>query len=304
MVRRIINGKETSTKGFEDLYPFESKALNIGGHEMRYVDQGEGMPVIMVHGNPTWSFYYRHLIQGLSPEFRAIVPDHIGCGFSDKPAPEDYEYTLASRVADLGALIAKTAPEGKVNLVVHDWGGMIGLAWALEHLDRINKIVITNTAGFPLPEEKRLPTALWMTKFIKGFGPAAILGFNGFAGSALYVGSESKLSPQVKRGLIAPYNSVKNRIATLKFVQDIPLCSEDRAWAIVDRVSQNLNRLRDDQLLFLWGAKDFVFDLNFYREFRRRFPETQAHCFEDAGHYLFEDKPGETLELIRDFFAR
>ncbi|MCG8563523.1 MAG: alpha/beta fold hydrolase [Desulfobacterales bacterium] len=304
VVQRIINGKKTSTKGFEELYPFESRALDINGHELHYVDQGDGTPVVMVHGNPTWSFYYRHLIQGLTPEFRAIVPDHMGCGFSDKPSPEAYDYTLASRVADLDALISKTAPLGKVNLIVHDWGGMIGLAWAMENINRVNKIVVTNTAGFFLPREKRLPTALWMTKFIKGFGRGAIQGCNGFAGSALFVGSERRLPCPVKKGLIAPYNSIKNRIATLKFVQDIPLAPGDKAWPIVDRVSKTLHRLEPEQLLFLWGARDFVFDLSFYREFRRRFPQSQAHCFEDAGHYLFEDKPEETLTLIRDFLAQ
>ncbi len=300
---RIINGKELSTRGFEDLYPFDSKAMDCKGHELHYVDEGEGMPVVMVHGNPTWSFYYRHLIEGLRSDFRPLVPDHIGCGFSDKPSAKEYDYTLASRVADLDALITHAAPKGKVNLVVHDWGGMIGLGWALDHLDRINRIVVTNTAGFFLPQAKRLPTALWMTKFIKGFGAGAILGCNGFAGSALYVGSETRLSPQVKKGLIAPYNSVKNRIATLKFVQDIPLSPSDRAWPLVDKVEKNLHRLKPEQLLFLWGAKDFVFDLHFYDEFRRRFPQAQAHCFKDAGHYLFEDKPRETLALIRDFFT-
>ncbi|MCG8530903.1 MAG: alpha/beta fold hydrolase [Desulfovibrionales bacterium] len=301
MVRRIINGKEVSTKKFESLYPFESQSLNCNGHNLHYVDQGKGEAIVMVHGNPTWSFYYRHMIQGLSKNFRTIAPDHIGCGFSDKPGPGDYEYTLASRIKDLDTLIQHTVPQGKINLMVHDWGGMIGLAWALEHLDRVGKIIITNTAGFFLPKEKRLPLALWMVKHIPGFGAASILGLNGFVESALLVGAKKGLAPSIKSGLRAPYNSWRNRMATLKFVQDIPLTPADPAWALVDRVSQNLDRLSQDQLLLLWGARDFVFDLNFYKEFKKRFPKAQSQVFETAGHYLFEDEPKACLERVQNF---
>ncbi len=111
----------------------------------------------MVHGNPTWSFYFRHQVTRLSKEFRTLVPDHIGCGFSDKPSPSAYPYTLASRVADLDAFLAFTVPEGKLNLIVHDWGGMIGLAWALDHPDRVNRVVITNTSGFFCPKPNGSP---------------------------------------------------------------------------------------------------------------------------------------------------
>jgi len=105
MVKKKINNKQISTRGFQDLYPFESHFLNIKGHNLHYVDQGTGPLVVMVHGNPTWSFYYRHLVNVLSPNHRTIVPDHIGCGFSDKPDAGDYKYTLQSRVEDLDSLI-------------------------------------------------------------------------------------------------------------------------------------------------------------------------------------------------------
>ncbi|MBU0463788.1 MAG: alpha/beta fold hydrolase, partial [Proteobacteria bacterium] len=97
MVEKRINDKLTSTKGFEDLYPFDSSFMNINGHDLHYIDKGEGKPVLMVHGNPTWSFYFRHLIQSLSKNFRTIALDHIGCGFSDKPDAKTYKYTLESR---------------------------------------------------------------------------------------------------------------------------------------------------------------------------------------------------------------
>ncbi|MCG8635188.1 MAG: alpha/beta fold hydrolase [Desulfobacterales bacterium] len=303
MINRRINDKETSTTGFEDLYPFEANFLDINGHKLHYVDQGEGSPIVMVHGNPTWSFYYRNLIKALSKTNRTIVPDHIGCGFSDKPRPGEYEYTLENRVDNLDALINALNLTGKISLIVHDWGGMIGLAWAIDNLDRVDKIVITNTSGFFLPETKRFPPALWMIKYLKWFAVPAVLGANIFAGGALYLGSENRLAPEVKKGLIAPYNSWKNRIATLKFVQDIPITPEDRSYSIVERVDRRLTRLKQDKLMFLWGTRDFVFDVNFLNEFQRRFPQTRAHVFHDAGHYLFEDKPRETLDLIKSFLV-
>jgi len=304
MVEKFINDKLTSTKDFEDLYPFESRFMNINGHDLHYIDEGNGKPVIMVHGNPTWSFYYRHLIQTLSPDFRTIVPDHIGCGFSDKPGTEAYDYTLESRVKDLDTLIDHLNINEKISLILHDWGGMIGLAWAVDHIDRIDKIIITNTAGFFLPKEKQFPFLLWIIKYTRIFSVPAVLGLNVFAKGALYLCSKTKLPPNVKKGLIEPYNSWKNRIATLKFVQDIPISKKDQSYAIVDHVDQHLKQLDDASLLFLWGAKDFVFDLAFLNEFRRRFPQAATHVFHDAGHYLFEDKPEETARLIEIFLNK
>ncbi len=304
MVEKKINNQITSTSAFQSLYPFESNFTNINGNQMHYVDEGTGPPVVMVHGNPTWSFYFRNVIKTVSKNFRAIVPDHIGCGFSDKPDAASYNYTLSSRVRDLDTLINSLDLNEKISLVVHDWGGMIALAWAVDHLDRVDKIVITNTAGFFLPDAKQFPLRLAMIKYLKAFAVPAVLGLNIFARGALYLGSATRLAPEVKKGLVEPYNSWKNRIATLKFVQDIPISERDQSFAIVDHVQNQLDLLDESRLLFLWGAKDFVFDLSFLNEFRRRFPRAATHVFHDAGHYLFEDKPEETCKLISDFFNR
>jgi pimeloyl-ACP methyl ester carboxylesterase len=179
---------------------------------------------------------------------------------------------------------------------------MIGLAWAMDHLDQIDKIVITNTSGFFLPSDKQLPLRLWMIKYLSWFAVPAVLGLNIFSKAALYFACESSLPQPVKTGLTTPYNSWKNRIATLKFVQDIPISEKDTSYAIVDRVDRQLNQLDESKLLFLWGQKDFVFDLSFFNEFKRRFPNAQSTVFKDAGHYLFEDKPEETCRLIQSFF--
>lgn len=304
MVEKSINGTLTSTRAFAELYPFESKFMDVGGQALHYVDEGRGKPVLMVHGNPTWSFYFRNLITGLSKNCRAIAPDHIGCGFSDKPDATAYAYTLESRVRDLETFINGLNITEKIHLVVHDWGGMIGLAFALRHPEMVDKIVITNTSGFFLPKGKTFPFVLRLIKYIPLFAVPAVLGINAFARGALYLAAEKKLSPKVKTGLMEPYNSWKNRIATLKFVQDIPICEKDRSYALVDHVDRHLHLLAESHLLFLWGARDFVFDLTFLNEFKRRFPRAKTHVFHDAGHYLFEDKPAETLDLINAFLTR
>ena len=304
MVEKTFNNKLLSTRGFEDLYPFESNFIDINGHDLHYIDKGQGRPVIMVHGNPTWSFYFRNLIQELSNNFRAIALDHIGCGFSDKPDVQNYDYTLESRVKDLDTLINSLDINEKINLIVHDWGGMIGLAWAVDHIDRVDKIIITNTSGFLLPKTKNFPLMLWLVKYIKFFAVPALLGFNAFAKIALLLCSKKGLPKKVKKGLIAPYNSWKNRIATLKFVQDIPIDKSDISFPMVNHVDKHIKDLKECDLMFLWGAKDFVFDLTFLNEFRQRFPQAQTHVFHDAGHYLFEDKPKETTDKIKAFLNK
>jgi haloalkane dehalogenase len=208
---------------------------------------------------------------------------------------------LERRVADLETLVDRLELNEKLTLVGHDWGGMIGLAWAVDNIEKIDKIIITNTSGFFLPENKKFPFLLWMIKYLPFFSVPAVLGLNLFARGALYLATKKPLDPRVKKGLIEPYNSWKNRIATLKFVRDIPISEKDESHAIVDHTDKHLCRLESADLMFLWGAGDFVFDLHFLDEFKKRFPAAPCHVFHDAGHYLFEDKPEETACLIEKF---
>ena len=289
------------TAPFRRLYPFRSHYLKIGGHDYHYLDEGRGEPLLMVHGNPTWSFYFRSLVSAFSGRYRVIVPDHIGCGLSAKPDADHYEFRLKRRVADLSALMDHLAPEDPVTLVVHDWGGMIGLAWALDHPDQVGRIIVLNTSGFFPPRNKPIPRRLRM---IRSGGPlmaAAVLKLNLFARAALYMAPRHPLSAAVKKGLIAPYNTPRNRLATLKFVEDIPLSEADPSGDTVARVDAALCDICRRPTLILWGAHDFVFDQDYYREWRRRLPGARAYCFHDAGHYLLEDIPGKIIAHIKDF---
>lgn len=297
--------KHIDISGIKHLYPFKSNYTEIKGIKFHYIDEGSGNPVLMIHGNPTWSFYFRSLIRELSPNFRTIAPDHIGCGLSGKPDPSDYDYRLKSRVEDIDLFLGHLKLNGKITLILHDWGGMIGMAYAVRNPKKISSVVIMNTAAFfPPGRKKKISLRLRMIRNISPFADIAVLGLNLFVKSALYMASYKGLSRDVKNGLIAPYNSWKNRVAVLKFVQDIPLCENDPSYGIVKDVEDNLHRLSEIPMLICWGKHDFVFTENYLAEWRKRFPEAETHIFENAGHYVLEDEPEKTVSVIKDFLNR
>ncbi|MGW8127148.1 MAG: alpha/beta fold hydrolase [Stenotrophomonas sp.] len=149
----------------------------------------------MLHGNPSWSYLWRHLVNGLSDKYRCIVPDHIGMGLSDKPDDSRYDYTLQSRVDDLTALLDHLGISGPVTLAVHDWGGMIGFGWALAHHAQVKRLVITNTAAFPLPAEKPMPWQIAMGRHWKP-GEWFIRTFNAFSAGASWLGVRGACRPR------------------------------------------------------------------------------------------------------------
>ncbi len=282
------------------LFPFTPHYLDIDGQRMHYVDEGEGEVVLMLHGNPSWSFLYRDLIRELKPDHRAVAPDHIGCGRSDKPDDGAYEYTLASRVADLSRLVEELDLRN-ITLVVHDWGGMIGMAWATEHADRVARLVVLNTAAFPLPPGKRFPAALALAR-VPGLGALLVMGANAFSrGAVRRCVTRRPMSDEVAAGYLEPYDSWAHRIAIHRFVQDIPLRPGDRAYEILQRTADELDRLVDIPLLICWGEMDFVFDGYFLDEWKRRFPAADVHRFPDCGHYVLEDAGEAIVPLVRRF---
>ena len=286
-------------------YPFKSHYLDRSGNRLHYVDEGspDAPPVVMLHGNPTWSFYYRRVIAALSGTHRCIVPDHIGMGLSDKPSDDRYEYTLDRRVDDVEALLEHLNIRSNITLILHDWGGMIGSAFATRFPDRIKQFVILNTGAFHLPKSKPLP---WQLKLCRSFiGALFVRGLNGFSGDAVKsCVTRRPLAADVKQAYLSPYNSWKNRIAVHRFVQDIPLKPGDRAFDTVTRVQDNLHQFADRPMLICWGMKDFVFDHHFLAEWEKRFSNADIHRFEDAGHYILEEAHEEIIPLIRQFLAR
>ena len=165
---------------------------------------------------------------------------------------------------------------------------------------RIKRLVILNTAAFPLPSAKSMP---WQLKFGRDsmFGALAIRGFNAFAAGAAKQGVETPMPADVRRAYLAPYDSWRNRIATLRFVQDIPLSPDDRAWALVEEAGHRLHEFSDRPAFIGWGLRDFVFDRHFLDGFTRALPNAEIHAFEDAGHYVLEDKYAVLVPAIRAF---
>ncbi|OHB30804.1 MAG: alpha/beta hydrolase [Desulfuromonadaceae bacterium GWB2_53_15] len=285
-------------------YPFTSHTLDLDGLGYHYLDEGSGAPVVMVHGNPSWSFYYRNLVLGLRDRYRCIVPDHIGCGLSDKPGDERYDYTLAQRVDDLERLLGSLGISEGITLILHDWGGMIGMAFAVRHPERIKRLVILNTAAFHLPKEKPFPLALKICRDT-WLGTWLVRGFNAFSLAASFVGCKANPMPAELRALYRlPYDSWQNRIATLRFVQDIPLAPGDRNYDLVSQVADGLARFKGLPMAIFWGELDFVFDPHFLAEWQRRFPQAELHSYPDAGHYILEDLKDEIVPLICEFMDR
>lgn len=270
---------------------------------MHYVDEGEGPVVVMVHGNPSWSFYYRNLIRELREDHRAIAVDHIGCGLSDKPDDKSYDFTLEERVADLTSLLDEIVPEGKVNLVLHDWGGMIGMTWAVRNHERVEKIVLLNTAAFPLPQSRgKLPFPVWLARDTK-VGALLVDRFNAFSRGAIRFCVTEKMAPEIAAGYEAPYKNREDRIATLRFVQDIPLSEEDRAFQIVKDTEESLHVFQDEQIMIGWGHKDFVFDDHFLARWKEIYPKATYKEYPDAGHYVLEDRRRDLPEEIHRFLT-
>lgn len=271
---------------------------------MSYLDEGRGEPVVMVHGNPTWGFYFRNLVLSIREGFRCIVPDHIGCGLSDKPPLGDYDYALKSRVDDLERLLDERGVTKDITLVVHDWGGMIGMAFAARHPERVRRIVAGNTGAFPLPAGKKLPRSLWWGRNTS-VGAWLITKRNSFCKyAAKWCVTRKPLSPEVKAGYLAPYDTPAHRVAVLKFVQTIPLKPSDPGFDIVSDTAAALSKFRDTPIQLLWGMRDFVFDRHFLDEWKRHFPHAEVSTWDDCGHYLLEDAGELAIMRVWEFLNR
>lgn len=267
---------------------------------MHYVDEGspEGRPLLLVHGNPTWSFYYRRVIEAFRPHRRVIAPDHIGCGLSDKP--QRYRYCFSRHVANLESLVLKLDLRD-IDLVVHDWGGPIGLSVAGKHPERFSRICISNTAAF---RSHHLPRLLWMAR-LPLVGEFLIRGLNAFVQTTLLTATAHPLRFRggIRQGFVAPYNSWANRIATARFVQDIPTDSGHPSWPDLVMLEQSLPRLAAKPMMLLWGEKDWCFTKAMRDQFLDIFPHARSVGLPRAHHLLFEDEPEACLAALREFFA-
>ena len=274
-------------------YPFADHFLAVDGGRMHYVDEGSGRPILFVHGNPTWSFYWRGCVAAMRESHRAVAVDHIGCGLSDKP--QDWPYRLIGHIDNLERLVLSLDLRD-ITLVVHDWGGAIGFGVATRHPDRFRDIVVTNTAAFRAPH---IPIRIAICR-IPVLGEWAVRGLNGFAVAATLMASEQGLSAVAKAGLLAPYASWADRIATHRFVLDIPMAEGHASWSTLADIEAGLPLLSGKPMRLVWGERDWCFTPWFREEFQRRFPHALSFPLADVGHYVCEDAADRLIAHIRE----
>lgn len=282
------------------LYPFAPATFTTSaGARMSYLDEGPRADeaVLMLHGNPTWSLYYRELVKALAPTQRCVVPDHIGMGLSEKPAK--YSYTLEQRIDDVAALVAHLGLK-QVHLVVHDWGGAIGFGFAVRQPELIGRLVVLNTGAFA---STRIPGRIALCK-APLVGPGIVRGFNGFAWPATWMAmSRRALTTEEKLGYLFPYDSWANRVAVSAFVRDIPMNAAHPSWPALKRTEAGLAQFRDRPALIVWGGRDFCFNDHFLARWRQELPQAEVHRIADAGHYVLEDARDEVVPRVTAFLA-
>lgn len=280
------------------LFPYQSAQMEVGGHSLSYVDEGSGPETLLcVHGNPTWSFYYRGVIEAFAPTHRVVAVDHLGCGRSDKPTKRQFSYRFADHRDNLVELIERLDLQ-RVTLIAHDWGGAIGVSSVLRVKERFERIALLNTGAF-VPSFIPLRIAACRIPFL---GTLAVRGLNLFALAALSMAmSRQNLTAAVKRELISPYDSWANRVAIDAFVKDIPMRASHPTYRELQELGDNLGTLSDLPSLLVWGMKDWCFRPECLRRFQSEWPNAEVVEIQDAGHYVIEDAPEETLNAIRQF---
>ncbi len=282
-------------------YPFTPRRFALcDGTKLSFLDEGprSDSAVLMVHGNPTWSYYYRHLVKALAPARRCVVPDHVGMGFSQKP--ESRAYTLEQRFTDLEDWVASLGLR-QLDVVVHDWGGAIGLGFAGRHPEMVRRLVILNTAAFP---DARIPARIAVCR-LPVLGPLLVRGLNGFAWPATRMAmARRRLSADERRGYLLPYGSWADRVAVNAFVRDIPMEQGHPTRATLEAVEAGLARLREKEAMIVWGGRDFCFNDHFLGRWRAILPGAAVHHLADAGHYVLDDAREGAVPLIRTFLER
>jgi haloalkane dehalogenase len=285
------------------LYPFRTRTFAFDGQKISFVDEGAASApaLVLLHGNPTWSFLYRKSISKLAERFRVIAPDHVGFGLSDKPTDPGY-HTLERHVANVTALIDALKLE-KVTFALHDWGGPIGLGYAAAHPGNVSRILLMNTWGDPPPPgtEFKLPLALRILR--SSLGEWLVRNFNVMVKRGIPSASARPIPAEVMAGYVLPFAEPSSRTAMTAFERMIPLKPGDAAYAKLAEIRDGLNGIHA-RVEILWGARDPVFrtKLPAYM-LRDRFPNSAEPVFlENASHFVPEDAPEQITDKLLEIF--
>jgi haloalkane dehalogenase len=274
-----------------EAYPFAPHSFKTPEGTMHYVDEGEGAPIVFVHGNPSWSFQFRNQIKGLSGTHRCIAPDHIGFGLSDKPF--DWTY-LPQGHAEHFEMFLESLDLKDITLVLEDWGGPIGLSYAIKHPNRVRNLVISNTWMWSV---RRQLYYQFFSGFVGGpLGRYLIRNRNFFAKSMMVrtFGVKERLTPKIHEQYLRPLGTPEDRKGCWVFPKQIVGASE---W--LSSLWNQRQALAPMNILLAWGMKDIAFREKELNRWRAAFPKARVVRYEDAGHFVSEEKPGELTEEIR-----
>jgi acyl-CoA synthetase (AMP-forming)/AMP-acid ligase II/pimeloyl-ACP methyl ester carboxylesterase len=261
---------------------------------MHYLDEGNGPVVILLHGNPTWCFYYRNLIRELRQYFRVIAPDHIGCGLSDHPT--DSHFRAVDRRAHLQELLAQLGIT-KFSLVMHDWGGPIGTGLAVRMIPSIEKLVYLNTT---LTETESLPRVI-KTAANRYIGPYLTKRTKRFLKLTTGIGAAKKMPKEIRAGYYYPYATSARRTALWDFVQDIPFDSDHPSYGEMMNMAEKLPELGHVPVQIVWGLKDICFHREMLNKVAQHFPQARIREIPEASHLVLEDAPDICCQTIRSF---
>ncbi len=277
-------------------YPFKSHSLELEMGKMHYVDEGTGEPVVMVHGNPTWSFIYRHLIKGLSKNFRCIAMDHIGFGLSDKP--ESWSYYPEDHAKNLKALIGKLNLKD-ITLVVQDWGGPIGLSYAVSKPENVKRLIILNTWMWSVKGD---PHYEKFSKFMGGrIGRFLIRRFNFFVRAVMKkaMGNPSKLTATIHQHYLKALERPEERKGCWTFPKRI-IDSSD--W--LDSLWSQRDKIKNKPALIMWGMKDIAFREQELNRWVSLFFDSKVIKYADAGHFVQEEEGDKMCPVIEEFMEK
>ncbi len=277
-------------------YPFESNYLELDGGRMHYIDEGEGEPIVMVHGNPSWSFLYRHMIKGLSKKFRCIAPDHLGFGLSDKPY--ELSYLPEGHAKNIETLIERLELKN-VTLVGQDWGGPTGFSYAANNPENVKSLIVLNTWMWSVKGDLYYEA---FSRFMGGaIGRFLIKRYNYFVNGVMKIasGDKSKLNEHVHNHYRKPLEKPEDRKACWAMPKRIVGSSE---W--LDELWSQREKIKDKPALILWGMKDIAFREKELKKWSDLFTNREVVKFEDAGHFLQEEKGGELVPYIEEFLEK
>ncbi len=277
-------------------YPFSPHYFETGAGKMHYIDEGTGAPIVFVHGNPAWSFEFRNMIKRLSKTNRCIAIDHLGFGLSDKPP--DWSYLPSAHADNLEKLL-ESLDLKDITIMGQDWGGPIGLSYALKHPDKVRALVISNTWLWSVKND------LYYQAFSKGMGGPVgrwlIKNHNFFARVVMKMayGDKKKLTQKIHSQYLSPLAKPAERKGCWVFPKQIV-----DSWEWLDSLWAKRSTLADKKILLAWGMKDIAFRENELRHWKEAFPNASVVRYADAGHYAAEEKPdelcGEIEKLLRD----